>query len=240
MESIEECCICHHKLSEKPTVRVKLGLRKLLTVSTMRDDGRRKYFENVESVEVHVECRKKYTCISQGLLSYTDFPSETTNERPGLTFSPKKKNLRRSNELFNFEKNCFICGKEADLLKLKKQALHKRKTKIHKVTNVSFTENLLLRTSTRLDEHSKEILKRISCVDLVSKNAVYHKNCYTLYCMERPEPKENEHQKKIEEYMKKVYKFIEESEDSQFVLRDIVNKIGKYVLTNFKIIILKI
>ena len=62
-------------------------------ISEMRNDGKSKFFQNVESVTVHTDCRKKYTSICRGKFTRPNFPIlRAIKEDPSLNFTPTKKN----------------------------------------------------------------------------------------------------------------------------------------------------
>lgn len=54
------CFICNDLLSVGKTVNVERGLQTLKTVSNEREDGCIEFLNSVNSVRVHVECRKEY------------------------------------------------------------------------------------------------------------------------------------------------------------------------------------
>ena len=57
------CFICNETLSNGAIVTVERGLETVRNASVERDDGHINYLRSVNSVTVHVECRKNYTCL---------------------------------------------------------------------------------------------------------------------------------------------------------------------------------
>ncbi|KAJ8880782.1 hypothetical protein PR048_017253 [Dryococelus australis] len=54
------CFICDHSLSHGDTVVVERGLQTLKDASVNRGDGHIGYLKNVNTVTIHVHCRKDY------------------------------------------------------------------------------------------------------------------------------------------------------------------------------------
>ena len=57
----EMCFVCSKSLSEGPTVVVHRGLKTLRNASVERNDGKIEHLRNVNSIKIHVQCRKEYT-----------------------------------------------------------------------------------------------------------------------------------------------------------------------------------
>jgi hypothetical protein len=75
--------------------------------------------------------------------SYELYKNKGNTASVPSTYSPPKERLRNILSTdFNWEDNCFICGKEGDEMKEKKFKKHLRK-KIHHVTNAVFKETVL-------------------------------------------------------------------------------------------------
>ena len=148
-------------------------------------------------------------------------------------FSPKSRltNLRQSLKCFNFQENCFFCGEITDQRKEDKKNQAKKRRKICAVTDTGFKDALLQRIATNRDVWGKNIKKRIILVDLISKKAKYHSDCYHKYFLLKPERTTNGEIKKrkslISDYIEKLAEFMDSSEDCQFILTNLIESVGK-------------
>lgn len=106
MASDEKCFICENYISVGDTVIVKQ--KGLNTSSEKREDGKLRKLEGLDSVTVHVLCRKEYT--REDSIKAT--VKRRADSEKALIFSPKK---LRSTSSFNFQNACFYCAKIIDL-----------------------------------------------------------------------------------------------------------------------------
>jgi hypothetical protein len=98
------CFICDDKLiveSECVIVKKK-GIITLINSSKVRQDNKWESLVNVESVKVHLDCRKNYTRPQTIRKCIND------QEKAGTSSSPVKGKLR-SSYIFNFKENCLFC-----------------------------------------------------------------------------------------------------------------------------------
>lgn len=107
---------------------------------------------------------------------------------------------------------------------------------VNNVTSNDFKTSILNLIKDRRDDHSREIFKRITGVsDLVSRHAVYHKNCFLQLHNYVPEDKERKTHKQItlvDAAMNTIFDFIEQNDDCQFTLEELKDKVSGHVPDN--------
>ena len=81
---------------------------------------------------------------------------------------------------FNWEKNCFLCGQEAD--KTKEAKLNKaRRKQISYINTPTLNESIMNFIAVQKTDYYRDIHKRISGItDLLTLAAKYHSDCYNL------------------------------------------------------------
>ena len=162
------CVLCKHDFEEssRTTVGAK-GLKTLLELAKERQlEELMRHLESksatnfIGDVFVHHDCRRKFVkktkkCEARG--------------------EPAKKKLRSSlPNVFDWRRDCFLCGKEAVI-----DVRHPgRKQKVFQVRTLPFREKILQLCKERNDQWSSEVNHRLeTCIDLVAVEAVYHESC---------------------------------------------------------------
>lgn len=81
----------------------------------MRNDEKDSVLRGLDSIKVHINCRKQYARIDRIK------PDEITNNSEVPIKSPIKAQLRSARPLFNFKLTCFFCAEniDDDFLKIK-------------------------------------------------------------------------------------------------------------------------
>ena len=145
----------------------------------------------------------------------------------------QNRKLEKPNHAFEFNKLCFICGLDAsDEKEARQGSSSKAKNKIMHVTITSFTENVLQKIKGKVDDTSKNILRRISLTDLVAEQARYHKNCYQKHIAHADRLSINpvgaplDHN--ITNQMQKSFHYIDKSNECQFTLQEFVELLGNW------------
>ena len=115
-------CVLCNTIIDGVSVTVRRGLTKIIDVSKQR--GNVEIYEKLNgraSVEVHEDCRKNYTRQStiEAVCKSSQLPSEP------LLYSPVKKKLRTSEEIFEYKTHCLIYGKLC-LVEMQKKFSHDR------------------------------------------------------------------------------------------------------------------
>lgn len=228
MDKKEICFICNEVITSDASASiVTRGLDTLRSVSLKRCDDKHKLLSNVTSVKVHKICRQQYTLVRGQEFRYKNL--EETKRCPG---SPIKSKVRKIYTEFDFTKNCFICGCEANLQKEIKKSV-KYRSKISHVTDLSFQKNLEDIIKKTNDNVAKDIRKRISCVDLFAVNAKYHSRCYQNKCLNvfmtdsapstsRGRPMDDS----LTHDMEKVFDYLDNNDDCQFTLEELCEVLG--------------
>ena len=227
--------MCTDKLENGNKVTtVTRGIGTLISTSIQRKDGNAKLLENLTSITVHVKCRERYTMVQDKKLRYKNVCPNTTDPAPTkFPYSPPKKKLRMSDEKsFCFENDCFLCGLPADEKSESKKKSHLQR-KIIYVTKAETQQHILHLISVVFNEETKNILKRISLIDLISVKGKYHKDCYSTKlinpsngvgksCNPVGRPVDN----RISENMNIIYNYIDNSNDFQFSLQELIDLLG--------------
>lgn len=152
----------------------------------------------------------------------------------GNIVQPKKK-VRRSNEgCFDFKTKCFICTKG-------KKNREGPGGVLHMVTKPTFQTNLEAALKAVYDENCKTILLRISCVNLITEEASYHKSCHTEIMnkylgIDKTGPV-GRPKLDISDSMEKVFDYMESCDDKCFTMQELMDLIGEFKLKRFSLII---
>lgn len=170
------CFICDEPLIEN-VVKVARGLETFINVSKFRKDNHHVFLEKQSSVEVHERCRKRYSVMKRGKLGIGNkgFTKDSTTRYDHLV-SPKRKKRRESCPRFNFQANCFFCGLPASIAH--KQKMRGRCERFNLVRDSALQEELIEAIKDNIDlDVCKDLLERITLINLVALNARYHKSC---------------------------------------------------------------
>ena len=165
------CCICSKGVDNKDKgVNVlRKGLRTLLEASLARN------YQNLEEIfresltkggmYVHKACRKRYVDLRS---------VEKLQE-------PQAKRSRASTRNFEWKTDCLFCGDNVGVQSSKKNP--SRHTFSH-VETVEFRDIVLEKISDNEDTFLSQVRHRLlSCIDLVSVQAVYHTRCLTNFSL---------------------------------------------------------
>ena len=130
---------------------------------------------------------------------------------------PPAKKLRSSTSLFDWKKNCILCGNLA-----KFDIRHPDRDRVHCVTTLPMRDKLLECCGKRGDTWASEVQNRLhGCIDLVAAEAIYHANCYSRFLLNkvqnasatsvvgRPQDKEMLH------WFKKLCEWLESNPDAE-------------------------
>ena len=94
---------------------------------------------------------------------------------------PPAKKLRSSTSLFDWKKNCILCGNLA-----KFDIRHPDRDRVHCVTTLPMRDKLLECCGKRGDTWASEVQNRLhGCIDLVAAEAIYHANCYSRFLLNK-------------------------------------------------------
>lgn len=227
--NMDTCLICHKDFSDgEGKCVVTRGLETLIKVSKERNDDKHKIWSNKSAVELHVECRKKYTLKKNG----TSYSNVGTNENENThNFSPQKSKMRKLNNAFDFLTKCFICGDEADLSKEKKKPINRR-TDIRIVQDPKVQENITEMIIGSNCEIAKAMQRRVFCVDLIAEQARYHRKCYSNLVLVGVDKTSNRPVGRPEYIiiMETFFDYIDNSIDSVFTMEELTNVLGKFFI----------
>lgn len=212
------CFVCTKSLSEGETVVVERGLKTLRDASAERNDGKMEHLRNINSIKIHVQCRKDYTRRN----SIIACKRERNESASTSTNSPPRSRMREREQSFNLKEQCIFCGEEASEVKERKKD-RKTRQKIKYVSTVSFKDSIIAMADNRGDDIANAVKKRIMFEnDLVAAQAKYHHNCYHSFVIPATagkvgRPKDNN----VSLAMEDVFSYIENSEDCQFTLTEL-------------------
>ncbi|GFT27690.1 hypothetical protein TNCV_3570621 [Trichonephila clavipes] len=157
----EHSCIICEKLgsssennSDLGDIKISRGVTTLRTASSERQDGLLPHLQT-DLVYAHKSCRQRYIN-KKYIEAYKKKPAETP-------ISPPKKKLRSSIDSSNFdwEKNCFLCGHEAD--KEKEAKLNKnRRKQVSYINTSTLNDSVMNFIAVQKNDYYREIHKRIS------------------------------------------------------------------------------
>lgn len=168
MDITENCVVCEKTLNEGETVLVRKGLDTFKNCSLRRKDGISEKLKNVDSVVLHVNCRKKYTFFRNVAAANNPSLKETTI-------------LRSTVSAFDFKRDCLFCSEVCDSEAEKKKPVSKR-SKQFEVRSFSFKNQVIECAKKRNDDWGKKVLDRVQTViDLVAVEARYHNLCCTNF-----------------------------------------------------------
>lgn len=215
-----DCFICEELLTVGDTVVVDHGLQTLKNASGRRGDGHIGFLNSIDSVTVHVHCRKDYTRKS----SITAFKKRSDVDAAGP--SPRKKRV----SVFDFRTLCLFCGDQANKQAEKKKTLKYRR-KIKQVTTLSFKEFIIKRGELRGDRYGQIMKERAQFgIDLVAAGAKYHDDCFKLFIKIRTGGKVGRPvNENIKLSMDEIFDYIENHEYNKFTLKELVEVIKEYV-----------
>lgn len=109
------CAICGLDLNVKPSVFVSQGMSKLRESSVLRNDGLLLQYEAVETIGVHLDCRKKY--ISSYYINKCSSKKDSSAEASTAGVISRRSSLAA----FDFKIHCLFCGEIANILTEKKE-----------------------------------------------------------------------------------------------------------------------
>ena len=164
------CIICDKSCDIGETVFVTRGLETLRSFSFARNDGIYGTLQELESVTVHVQCRKDYTCRA-GLQSTSSSLSSVTSDRQVLTSNIGE---------VNYKTQHLFCEK----------VLNEHERYRHPVRQPQFTEVRMLHVNDAIrsmaerrdDEWGRSVQVRLAgVIDLVAAEGRYHQQCYTYF-----------------------------------------------------------
>lgn len=229
------CFICNDLLSVGKTVNVERGLQTLKTVSNEREDGCIEFLNSVNSVTVHVECRKEYTHKK----NIAAFKRQRDEEAAGTSnLSPHKKRTRA----FDFKTLCLFCGEKADEeSEIKKHQEHR--LKISQVSTLSFKETVIKTAELRCDKLGKIVRERVNFEhDLVAAEARYHRSCLVSFNKYNPTSSKNgrPQDESVKLAMYEIFDYIENNEDCQFTLSELKEVVTTDFIPDPKTIISKL
>lgn len=105
----ELCFVCSKSLLEGTTVVVERCLKTLRDASVERNYEKIEHLRNVNSIKIHVHCRKDYTRSS----SISAFKRERDEDASTSTSSPPRRKTRLiAQPSFNFKERCMFCDEE--------------------------------------------------------------------------------------------------------------------------------
>lgn len=224
VNSGERCFICGKDVPVLIAVGEK-GKQKLELTSIERDDGNITFLNKSAKICVHVDCRRNYT-----------HPHNIKSAKKNATtasakkYSPVKKKLRFSDPPFDWQKMCFICGKEADDSRSSRARRSLKRHKIHHVSQAGVQESILELVKNNQDDLSRSLLTRIANIpDLRSVHAKYHSTCYKdLFKGEHSEKVQVEEEQKssIDEVMEQIFAYMERANDNLFSLGDLKSMVS--------------
>lgn len=222
------CFICENELTNDFVVVKRKGIISLINASVVRNDGKDSVLQGLDSIKVHINCRKQYVRIDPIK------PNEINENRDVPIKSPIKGQLRSARPLFNFKSTCFFCAEFIDdnfLNNENKKPAYKRR-KVFNVRSLTLRGSILQMALKRDDEFGKIVWKRvISESDLVAAEAIYHHDCYVKFSrtssistQKRGRPKVSN----ISESMDIIFDYIEMSEECQFSIDDLIEELDGY------------
>lgn len=223
-----ECSICNSKTDEH-LIQVGLkGKKTLKTVSIDRGDKKFATLDLSEDVHVHASCRKLYTHAKNVEAAKRKLEAQKTSN-----ISPTKRKLRKSsdsssNDTFDWERYCFLCGEEAIEEKEKKKPVERRK-KIISIISSDYASSILMILTKLNDDAHREVYKRISGIqDFMSLHARYHKDCdiklRNEYVEMMKSPK-TVYSDKIDQAMEEIYHFMLTNDECQFTITQLIDAI---------------
>lgn len=134
--------------------------------------------------------------------------------------------MRKSSNSFDFEKLCFICCKEANIHKNKDN-----KKRVWIVRDTDFGERLNDICLAINNTFTKDIMKRLTFVDLTAVEGRYHEKCKLDIYAKRDagSSKGRPEDETISDRMKIIFDYIDSSDDCQFSLKELHNLIGNFM-----------
>ena len=218
---MENCFICDLSLCQGETVNVSKGLSTLINASEKRKDGKHANLKNIQNITVHTNCRREYTR-DRNIRKYLNSPLNQN--------TPRDIELR-SSERFDFKKLCILCSSKCDITAEKKKRVELRQ-QIHQIQSLTIKPTLLKKATTRNDSWGLEVSARIeSVLCLVAEEARYHQNCFAKFSSNvstnkiMGRPKSQGSVKALQE----LFNFIDSSDDCQFTLDELMNKVTEYL-----------
>ncbi|KMQ82542.1 hypothetical protein RF55_22593 [Lasius niger] len=209
----EVCLICCQSLSSGNTVVVERGIDTLRDASVERNDGKIGHLRRVNSIKIHVQCRKEYTRKSS--IAAT---KRKQDEGASTSGSSPPRTRRHTNEyLFDFQNLCIFCGEEKE----KKKDIKSRRI-IHRVSTATFKDSIIAVAEQLGNDMAKAVTKRIIYEDLVAAEARYHHDCHVSFKKPTTGGKIGRPQdSRITSAMEKIYTYIENNDDCQFTLAEL-------------------
>lgn len=153
------CMLCNDSLSKGKVVSVgQKGLSTLITTSRRREDNIEENLQGKTRIDVHEECRKRYT--RESSIKADLKTSASSLPASAESFSPVKKKLRCAAPAFNYTVDCLICD-ETCSEEIERKLNKERRRTIHQVQSTQLRESLLELCRGRKDVKAKIVQKRV-------------------------------------------------------------------------------
>ena len=140
----EVCLFCSESLNRqnKPACTVSRGPKSIISKSIEYE--LHKKLTNISSINVHVECRKKYTRPG------SNKGKQSVEESASVV-------LRSVVQEFNFRTHCFFCGEEAST-RLEKNKGAKLRREIYEFRTIEIRDKVIVRAQERKDQWGDVVL----------------------------------------------------------------------------------
>ncbi|CAH0746943.1 unnamed protein product [Bemisia tabaci] len=207
------CLICGQTLSASSYTLVQRGLDAIRIAAEKRKDRAvLVQLNNLNEVTLHEKCRKNYTRAST-IASYCKSLELEENVAGNGDIL-----LRNQVDDFNFKENCLFCG--GKIVETKRKDSNRD---VFPVRTLEFTESILSRAREIDDECSRIVSSRVmSVVDLVAAEARYHQKCNLSFKKSSVCKRGRPADVQKETLMTKLCNFIQNSEDSQYSLKELI------------------
>lgn len=222
------CVLCNTFTEGRSLVTVKRGLSTIINACKRRGDiDLSKQLEGLTSVEVHEKCRKDYT--RENSITADVKSSQSSSVNP-TSYSPVKKKLRTSDELFSYKTHCLICGMVCSE-EFEKKLSQERRDMIHNVETFELKNTLLSQCLKLNDEAAKTIARRVTGVlCLVAHEARYHEKCLSKFLLKNPQSSSRVGRPediRRSEAFERVLQYLKNNDDCQFTMTELLNVMGE-------------
>lgn len=197
-------------------------------ISQDRQDGRYELFANISQITLHKKCRQ-YILKKNNKFAYKNTSFGTEQAQDKSNFSPIRKKIRLSSGSFNFKELCIFCGMKADISGRNSKTYTRR---VCIIQDENFQDRMMRMCQEMCTSYSKNIIKRITLVDLVGIEAKYHLQCYEsnirqVFRKKKPgSPRGRPYSNDINIQMEKIFDYMEHSNDSHFTFSELAEQLG--------------
>ncbi|XP_057652703.1 uncharacterized protein LOC130891766 [Diorhabda carinulata] len=204
-----KCFLCDKTFTIGETEFIGKGIPHLINASKLKNDGKHELLRDVEVIQVHKACKINY--LQKETPKIVSYKKSMEN----VTKIEEKKVMTD----FDFKNNCILCGQPV------KDQVDSRPFQLCTTTNLK--DRIIEKALYKQDDYSRKIVDRIKDANLILIKAIYHEDCYTTLVQKSPttRKKGRPEDKNIILAFEKVCDYINESDERQFTLRELLERV---------------